>query len=378
MSARDLEAFVYDLLDAPADRYEWMRIYGGRDQFLASLSSVKVWGASNGGRLVLKELSRFGVEVECFIDSDAGKVGADLEGIPIKSPDAVRNGDVVVIATMHQSEVFHEHLAGRPIFIIPYDDFQNEIFRWNVDFIKTNLPALDENFRRLADQESREIFLSCIRFGITRDLSGVSVSDYPQYVHPAVKAEPGDVVIDGGAFRGDSLDKFFSSALGKCKVTCFEPMDDNCNALKAYADSAGLSGRVSLVRGALGATEGSAYLDLDAFSPQNNRLSNVDTGVAVPVYALDAYCGQNCLEPDLVKLDVEGQEMSVIAGGENTIAVTRPKLQVAVYHSPEDFVMIPSLLRGLNPRYKMYLGHHGGGGFWDTVLYVKDAGDDRN
>ena len=71
---------------------------------------------------------------------------------------------------------------------------------------------------------------------------------------------------------------------------------------------------------------------------------------------------------DFIKMDIEGAELAALQGAEKTIRQFRPKLAIALYHSPQGFVSIPQWLSNLKLGYQFFLGHYSIHA-WETVLY---------
>jgi FkbM family methyltransferase len=100
-------------------------------------------------------------------------------------------------------------------------------------------------------------------------------------------------------------------------IHAFEPNPDLVRLLEA---SVALGPRITINRAACGLTHGSLPLYLGA-DPSNTGLASLEARAAkgtktivVPVIALDDYCERLGLKPDVVKIDVEGYEASVLAG----------------------------------------------------------------
>jgi len=72
---------------------------------------------------------------------------------------------------------------------------------------------------------------------------------------------------------------------------------------------------------------------------------------------------------DFVKLDVEGAELHALRGATELIRERPPRLAVAVYHRPDDLVVIPRLLEDLGPSYRFALTHRSLHQF-DTMLFA--------
>jgi FkbM family methyltransferase len=137
----------------------------------------------------------------------------------------------------------------------------------------------------------------------------------------------GDVVLDVGANIG--LHALTAAKrlreLGGGRVIAFEPADDCLAKLRAAADRNGL--QVDVVPAALGEREYYATLRTDS------RYDEADAGVRslygdgavaqeVPVVRLDNYALGRL---DVVKLDIEGAEISALAGAAHTLTRLRPR-----------------------------------------------------
>lgn len=121
------------------------------------------------------------------------------------------------------------------------------------------------------------------------------------------------LAIDVGAHRGiitRQLLKRFRH------VVAVEPVEHLCKQIDAQAWRHNV---------ALGAAEGVGALE--AFG-DNTGQTRVIAGQSVRVHALDNLCTAHAYRPTFIKLDVEGMEVDVLRGGENTIRALRPVLMV--------------------------------------------------
>jgi hypothetical protein len=71
----------------------------------------------------------------------------------------------------------------------------------------------------------------------------------------------------------------------------------------------------------------------------------------------------------MIKMDIEGAELSALKGARNTITKDIPILAICIYHSPEDMVEIPEWLMENFPAYRFYVRKHSKGA-GETVLYA--------
>lgn len=60
----------------------------------------------------------------------------------------------------------------------------------------------------------------------------------------------------------------------------------------------------------------------------------------------------------LLKMDIEGAELSALKGATQIIKIRQPDLAICVYHKLKDFWEIPLYIKSICPEYKIYLRHH--------------------
>jgi FkbM family methyltransferase len=151
----------------------------------------------------------------------------------------------------------------------------------------------------------------------------------------------GGTVIEVGGHIG-YISMYFASLVGPDgRVVVFEPGPNNQRYLQR--NIAGL-GNVEWVDRAVSDEGGTVTFYCDNLTGQNNSLvadfkvleTNASrTGIAleraavkVEAVTLDAYCAERGLEPDFVKIDVEGAELLVVRGMKAVLAGARPRLMV--------------------------------------------------
>lgn len=190
-----------------------------------------------------------------------------------------------------------------------------------------------------------------------------------QYRHPdfaKANVREGDVVVDGGAFWGDTALWLADHAGAEGRVVAFEP-DPAARAVlgRNLRANPALAARIDVRAQALWDTEGSLTL-----TPQG-AASTVESGAGdVQAVSLDALVRDGKLpRVDFVKLDVEGAELRALRGASGVIRERPPRVATAVYHRAEDIVEIPRLLDELAPTYRLALTHRSLHQF-DTVLFA--------
>jgi FkbM family methyltransferase len=135
------------------------------------------------------------------------------------------------------------------------------------------------------------------------------------------------VVLDVGANVGQTaraiLDRFPNAG-----VIAFEPVASTYAAMELEL---GTDSRCTLVKMAVGAIEGSALMSAVPLAETNSLVlaNDEDPKVQVPIVTIDGYCRSSGInEIDLLKIDVEGYELSVLAGAEGVLAAGRTKFVV--------------------------------------------------
>lgn len=170
-----------------------------------------------------------------------------------------------------------------------------------------------------------------------------------------------EILVDGGAFDGDSIRAFNRFSQGRArKIYAFEPDGQNAAALRRA-----MAGRaeVSVIEAGLWSSTTTL-----AFRSGGALGSALDGGgqASVPVVALDD-CEIDAVT--LIKLDIESAEIPALRGGGRLIAANRPKLAIAAYHLADDLIEIPRTILDIDPDYRLFLRHHSP---WltDTVIHA--------
>lgn len=63
---------------------------------------------------------------------------------------------------------------------------------------------------------------------------------------------------------------------------------------------------------------------------------------------------------DLIKMDIEGDELLALKGAKTHIKNDNPILLVSIYHKNNHLWQIPQYIHSINKNYKFYLRYYGG------------------
>jgi FkbM family methyltransferase len=164
--------------------------------------------------------------------------------------------------------------------------------------------------------------------------------------------KPSDVVIDGGAYTGNTS-VYFSEKVGEAGlVLAFEP---SLEVHKKLSRNVAQYKNIKTLQIALSNREGRSNLkDIGPGSyvdPNGNEAISTDT--------IDNLLRKFWIKKvDVIKLDVEGEEEKCILGAKNTIKKCKPKLAICIYHKVDDLFRIPRTLLAINPNYSFYIRHN--------------------
>ena len=221
-------------------------------------------------------------------------------------------------------------------------------------------------YERMSDFESREALL----LFIAQKLSGMYVKPYsnsPQYFDERIFV-PGDneTFIDCGAYTGDSCIGFLEflkrNNIGTYKkYIAFEPDPDN---FRIMTKNLTFYKNIEMLN--IGTYEKKDVLHFTSGKAMGSRLDS-SGGISVNVDSIDNVL--NGEEATIIKMDIEGAELSTLKGAEKTIRKYKPRLAVCVYHRTDDLLTIPDYILSLNPDYKLYFRNHCDQAY-EAVLYA--------
>jgi FkbM family methyltransferase len=141
----------------------------------------------------------------------------------------------------------------------------------------------------------------------------------------------------GALFRLEDEEIALAPAGPSGHVHAFEPMPETFGALQQNIRLNGLT-NVCLERVAAGSTDSPVSL----ISPATQKLSWTPSVcgysvegernyLSVPATSLDHYVKENRLRPSFIKIDVEGEELSVLLGARGTLVTARTAVFVEVH-----------------------------------------------
>jgi FkbM family methyltransferase len=378
----ELEALLARSLTGPATLPEPSLIAEARQK----KRPVILYPGARMGQQACTVLTRLGFDVIGFGDSDPRKAGQsvhahptfDSETIAAQFPEAV----VFVASSLYDTAIRARlaragcaHVVPMPLLNhwFPTAFVSREYHRMREQLCTAeNHPLIRRASALWADEESRRVFVEKLRFYLTFEKSHLDRirSPHPIYFDPEFStAATRQIVVDGGAFVGDTFRDFARIAQGNFRrYYAFEPNELVQGALADATREA--AARVEIVRAGLGRSSGSA--SFIASEQGDGKISeNPAAGSPIDLIALDEFFASRP-HPTLIKMDIEGAEAEALLGARNLLATTAPVLAFSVYHHPSDLWQLPALAKALQPRYRLALRHYSQE-VDDTVCYAVPA-----
>lgn len=166
----------------------------------------------------------------------------------------------------------------------------------------------------------------------------------------AIEKIKNGIFIDAGACEGDTA-IFLKSKFKPKHLYAFEPDNKNYKILEHNCQLAGQES-FTLIQAGLSNEMGTAHLSRNG---SESHLSNNNDDQIIKLIKFDDYWAKENKSNNkvsLIKIDIEGAEISALKGMEQTIRKQKPVLAISIYHRPEDFFQIKPWLETICSEYK--------------------------
>lgn len=308
---------------------------------------VVLYGMGNGADAILRACDVFGVHVSGVFASDDFVRGHSYAGFPVRSYSETMQlfpeCRILLAFGTHRTEVIERivSIAEQRSLHLPALEVVSGS-PYTRDRFGRDCSLLAEVYDTIDDEKSRRVFLNILRFRITGNIEFLVRTWTPEAEGLPMNRE---LVLDGGAYTGDTARRFLENGLSCSGLIAVEP--DPRSFRKLVRNLRGFK-RAKAVQAALG-----DRCRTISFGAAGGRQSRVEAaGVLVHQTTLDSFQAE---PPTFIKLDLEGRETAALQGGRRLIRSTKPKLQISAYHRYADLYAIPRLLRAIRPDYSIRL-----------------------
>lgn len=230
-----------------------------------------------------------------------------------------------------------------------------------------DLDWLEDNLENESSKETLAAFLNQRLTGEPWHYPKVYHQGPQYFTQDIMNPDKYDVFLDCGAFNGDTVLDFLkwkkaaASALPS-QVYAFEPNED---LFRQLTDNVAELKFCRPLKQGVGSEKASLRFKPDCrgdskISEEGSTIIEVDT--------IDSVLSGG--KADLIKMDIEGAELSALRGAAKTIEKYGPDLVVCLYHKYEDPFTIPRYIKSLNSSYKLYIRSHHMFFSTELVLYA--------
>lgn len=246
------------------------------------------------------------------------------------------------------------------------EDF--DIFKKKAQIFKEKREDFVWLYDSLKDYKSKTVLLSILNNYYNFDLNGLNLVADKIYKHyfdlDLLPYCENEVFVDVGAYTGDTvLDYIASYGMSYNKIYCYEITESMVLYMKNNFSNLP---NVEIRNLAVAERVGKLYLDANSTSASANRVK--EAGVdAVNAVSLDEDIKEKI---SMIKMDIEGGEISAIKGAKEHIKNDLPKLFISVYHSNDDIITIPKLIRSYTDKYDFYLRYYGGNLYATEIVLI--------
>ena len=346
---------------------------------------VVLYGTGNGADKILDQLILRNIPVSGVFASSTFVRDRSFRGFKVETYEALRArfSDMIVLVCFGTSlpDVLSNIDRIRSeceVYAPDVPVYGKELF--DSAFCEAHAKELEEVRSILCDDLSRETFDRVINYKLTGDYMLLRPCESALEDITSILSLPDPAhYIDLGAYNGDTV-SFYSKLFPQIrKILAVEPDKRNFRKLNETVqalfgkdqeeESCGENDKVSVscIRSLISDHDGTAFV------PRNrgrgvHETAEADKGEELTATSLVTLLRD--IRADLIKMDVEGNELLALKGGENIILRDKPSLIVSCYHRSEDLFTLPLLLKKLVPEYNVYMRHHPHLLCWDTEFII--------
>ncbi len=237
---------------------------------------------------------------------------------------------------------------------VVYGDY----LRWEPEFVKERLGEFQHTYEMLDDEKSRKTLQCYLNAAVAGEFDRLYESCHEDraYFNDLVRDCGITVLLDCGAYDGDSIHDFISLFPDYEKIMAFEPDLSNVRKILEREKREKIRDLLVLQKGVWDET---TELFFEADGKSSSHFSDSGT-VTVPVIRLDEI-KDDTSDHVLIKMDIEGSELAALHGAEALIREKKPCLTICVYHREEDLITIPQYIESIagNGVYSYHLRFHG-------------------
>ncbi len=333
---------------------------------------VILYGTGNGADKIIDTLERYDIRFDGIFASDGFVRNRSFRGVRVSSYSEIINifgQDITVLLSFgtDRPEVldFISELDKKHELIIPEVPLYGGVL-FDIEYFHRNEEKIRNTISLFEDDYSKKLFTDAVNFRLTGKLKYLALCESFEHSvrelsgHCEVK-----VIVDGGAFTGDSARLFLTVFPDADLLLAAEPDPTSFSKLISSTTDK----RIVPINAALSSSNGET-----SFSASSSKGSGI-TGnakrsrqITVNEKTIDTLLSER--KCDLLKLDVEGNEREALVGAEYTVKRYNPCLIISLYHRTDDLFDIPRMIKDYSPEYSLFLRRPFCVPMWDLNLFA--------
>ena len=368
------------IIDFINNRYDDAKLFFETDKYRQHYADVRagykylcIFGAGVLGTTVCRWLTERGIIVDFFVDNNKKKVGEKKNNIQIISFSELEklgkeNVYIIVSTTNKGYNLKYNDEINKSLETFPH--VERNICRFMAYYTNDYLLSKElciesavKLYEKMTDDLSKQLFYDELDYKFVNTVEctkGFPIEKYYdplQYFTPSIYCNrKDDVIVDCGAFEGDTLKSFLDNHYEFLRYHCFE-MDKNAlRVLYEYTSGLDKQVRDKIVIHDKGVysqkKDARCSLGTDTLS---TRLDEFGEEI-VNLVSLDEELMDE--KVSMINMDIEGAELDALVGADSIIHSNKPTLAISVYHSTEQFFSIPLYLIDRYPFYSFALRAH--------------------
>lgn len=234
--------------------------------------------------------------------------------------------------------------------------------------LHTHLKDFQWLYKKLGDFRSKKLLYAIMNNWLQYDFKSLKECQEQTFCDyfdlDLVKADQDTVLIDLGAYTGDTTLNFIKSYQGVYKkIYCYEITDTSFLELQK---NLALYQNIECRKKAANDCEEHLFLATSQVDASANMIAQTGEQEIIAT-SIDHDIPEKIT---MIKMDIEGYEQKALIGCKKHIAKEHPTLLVSVYHNHEDIWKIPKMIEEICPGYQFYLRYHGGNIFPTEVTLI--------
>ena len=387
-------------------------LFGASQKAVLEGKSIILFGGGALGKEMLYALQHLNIFPAAFCDNNTSVQGKNIKGLPVISPEQLRadypDSFVIICISKHEDSIakqliklgvnseciFRKESNTTNKLIAMYTMVGTQASYWHhherclpdsmLQRFMQMSDKLDEAYECYQDQYSKDVFVyklaifaSGLHFWLFKQFMllysepchefGVlgyddTPEDYYYFNNDVFNIDNGEIYLDVGAYDGDTVLSFITASqkqdVAYKEIIAIEP-DPSCFDLLVSNTKECENTSIHQVGLWYETSQINFLTSEETIHAQAGNITTTvdDRTVTINVHRLDDFLEGE--KVTFIKMDPSGDIVrQVLMGGEKTIRTHKPKLALGIYHSLEEFIDIPILLKEWCPEYKLFLRHN--------------------